>query len=505
MTDEIDQMIRYNNISVSNNIISISHQINKNNYTILQNNLEQNNLGQNDWQQNGGAVKNSRYACDPTKKFSNICNLSDKGEYKTHVSCVNDCERKYIMENLNKANLRYESTQFTRIIDDLLKIELNVYIKGGTVLGLKILKMVYDRYYKNPIEFAKYFKLFLELDLVRDWDFVAYTKDEIDDVNRKEMDQIARKNGLVPRAKTFILYQARKPIQLEEQALFEIAVLDNDNLGDLELPMTTMKSKVTLYNLKKIFMFAKIFYSMKTKGEEIDIDVIKHLIKDMRFTIYPHHDGLFNATDDRFDDCGLTPKMFELMGKVTKDRNMVQFLATHIAEPHRLFYRLLEKNIPKTERIVLFLKKNKITKDRPSWLFDTKIIMNMIEYMIDMLGREIATTYLNKLADHAMINISDHTMIDTSGSDKKILKRMKLDDEKAKIEIAVGKTDELIGGINLSRMWIEYDKFTETGRDLVKRMFGGVNKEIGKMVDDLSDDQPLIRLLKFLNKKKLFD
>jgi hypothetical protein len=48
---------------------------------------------------------------------------------------------------------------------------------------------------------------------------------------------------------------------LDDKALFEISIVDSDSYSDLEIPLTTMKIRVHEYNIKYIFMFAKLFFS----------------------------------------------------------------------------------------------------------------------------------------------------------------------------------------------------------------------------------------------------
>ena len=111
-------------------------------------------------------------------------------------------------------------------VNDLLEEGYEVYLKGGTVLGLKILKMIYDLYSED--NFERYFNDFLELDLIRDWDFVAYTGVPIEEDLKEKLNKMAYKYSLVPRAKTFVLYQTKYPIKLNDQALFEISIMDKE-------------------------------------------------------------------------------------------------------------------------------------------------------------------------------------------------------------------------------------------------------------------------------------
>ena len=108
---------------------------------------------------------------------------------------MNDCENKYIKYNLKKANIFSETTIFSNFIYTLLSQKYDVYLKGGTVLGLYILKLLYDKYGNDYATFEKYFNELLKLDLIKDWDFTSYTHTTIDDKLEKDLANIAKKNN----------------------------------------------------------------------------------------------------------------------------------------------------------------------------------------------------------------------------------------------------------------------------------------------------------------------
>ncbi len=181
--------------------------------------------------------RNSRYFCEPKNKFSDICFEASNGKYNTKESCINDCENKYIDNELIKIKIKQETIPFYFFIKDIINNEkIDVYLKGGNVLGLKILKMIYDKYKHDDEKFLETFKKFLELDLVKDWDFAAFSNNKITPEYRKHLDKVARKYHLHQRASTFILYQTKTPMLLEEKPLFEISIVDSDSFSKLELP-----------------------------------------------------------------------------------------------------------------------------------------------------------------------------------------------------------------------------------------------------------------------------
>ena len=420
-----------------------------------------------------GGSGNDRHRCDPTKKYSDICIKDKNGYYKSKDKCVNDCETKYINHHLKKANIKGETVKFYLFIKDIIKNEnIDVYIKGGNVIGMHLLKMIYDEHKDNDAKFKKAFDEFLKLGLMKDWDFAAYTNQrEITPEYRKKLDKIAKKYKLVPRAKTFVLYQTFKPILIDNKALFEIAVLDSDAYSTLELPMTTMKIKVHEHNLKYIYMFAKSFLAHELADEEFDFNILKKMIKRIRVIVHPHQNGLYDPNDSNFDNGGLSDGLIDFINTFTKnDRKLSQFFVIHLQDPFRLLYRFPEKNVPKTNKISEFIKSElpgtvKKGRGMPTWLIDTIELPKMAKSFIDALGKKILETYDSKSFDGL---------------------------------------DKLLSGVKFGRTQIEYDNYSDESKDALKSMFGGLIDAIGQeqiktMVPKERNDW--IQFVKFLNGK----
>lgn len=334
-------------------------------------------------------IKGGRYDCHPTNEYNNICIDNENGKYKSKESCINDCENLYIYDQLKKANLINETVKFYKFIKDIIKNEnISVYIKGGNVIGLKILKMIYDKYSNDDEKFKKYFNKFLELELIKDWDFSAYTNNEIDKTYREKLNKIAKKYNLVSRASTFILYQTQKPILTDNKALFEISILKEEehNYSDMEIPLTTMKIKVTEFNIKYIFMFAKEFLS-----KEYNFDIIKRMISKISVIINPSENGFYS--DTIFDDGNFNKNLLEFINNYKKiNKNIPQFLVTHLKDPFRLLYRLPEKNIPKTIKIQKFID-DTFGKTNINWLFDSNFMIKFLNDFTKDFGDYINNIY----------------------------------------------------------------------------------------------------------------
>lgn len=413
-----------------------------------------------------------KYECIPTNKFIDICNEKENGKYRTKESCINDCEVYYIRNELKKVNIDKEASQFYFFIKDIINNEkIDVYLKGGNVLGLKVLKMIYNKYKNNDKKIKEVFNKFLELELIKDWDFSSYTKNSITPEYREKLDKIAKKYGLVPRAKTFILYQTKKPILLDDKPLFEISVLDSDSYSKLEIPLTTMKIKVNEYNLKYVFMFCKSFYAYKLKGEEFDFDILKRMLDKINVIIYPHKNGLFNI-DNNFDKGLLENDLINfIMPYEDYDKNIPQFLATQIEDFFRILYRLQEKNIPKNDKIKKFISDELHITNVP-WLFDSKFINKIVNLFCENLG--------NKLLDIYKIEYT----------------------KTFDIKKSISAVEKFLNGVSYVRVDIDYDLITDKGKKLLKLMFNSLIKEINKKnIIEIDMNSKFLKLLKFLINK----
>jgi len=416
-----------------------------------------------------GGKKKSRHECKPTNKYNNICIQNDKGYYKSKESCINDCENKYINHHLIKSNIKGETVKFYLFIKDIIKNEkINVYIKGGNVIGLYILKMIYNEHFgKNKDKkFKKAFNEFLKLGLMKDWDFAAYCKFDITQEYRTKLDKIAKKYKLVPRAKTFILYQTYKPILIDKKALFEIAILDSDAYSTLELPMTTMKVKVHEHNLKYIFMFAKSFLAHELTGEEFDFDILKKMIRKINVIVHPHKNGLYDPGKN-FDNGGLSDDLIHFIDTFSKeDKKLSQFIVIHLQDPYRLLYRFPEKNVPKTDKIKSFIKKELPNSTMPSWLMDTNKLSKLTKSFAKVLGEKLRTIY-------------------TNGS---------IDD-----------VNDFMSGVKFGRTQIEYDNFTDKNKKVLNLIFKPLLDSIrsGEIDSFVSKDKnDIIKFIKFMDSKR---
>lgn len=415
----------------------------------------------------------SKFECYPENKFINICQENTNGKYNSKEGCVNDCEIKYINNKLTEIKIKQETIPFYLFIKDIINNEkLYVYLKGGNVLGLKVLKMIYIKYKSNDIKFIEVFNKFLELELIKDWDFSAYTQNdkEITSYYREHLDKVASKYKLHQRASTFILYQTKKPILLEDKPLFEISVVDSDSFSKLEIPLTTMKIKVTPFNLKYVFMFCASFYAFKEKGEPFDFDILKRMLEKIDIIIHPHKNGLYDVKNN-FDQGKLSNQMIEFINTFKSiDKNLPQFLVTHIKDPFRMLYRLIDKNIKKNDVIKSFLK-DELNITGQTWLFDSEWINTNIQIFCKKLGDELLSIYNSNCTN---------------------------------MNTCILKIEEFTLGISFNRIKTDYNMLSSNGKNLLKLIFDKIiNKITKERLLELDNKIKLVQFMKFLIDIKL--
>jgi len=133
-----------------------------------------------------------------------------------------------------------------------------------------------------------------------------------------------------------------------------------------------------------------------------------------------------------------------------------------------MFYRLLIKNIPKSDKIKLFYRENKLDTKKLTWLIDSKYINNQIELFVESLSSHIYKIYLKNEYDF-----------------KKI----------------IAELDKFFSGVNFNRIQIEYNNIDSKGKALIKTLFIKIYKNL--LIK--GTDSNLVKLLLFLNSKNMFE
>ena len=333
--------------------------------------------------QNGGNFK-----CMHTNMYDDICVSNVDGEYKTKEDCMETCINSFIDNLLVHA----EFLRWNLFLSSRINAGNDVYVKGGTVLGLKVAQLLF-----NKTSDAEKFNELLDLNLIKDWDFTIIGKN-LDDVD-EETNEMKNEGKTMKKYR----YKGTTPrLALGDDALFEISIKDDEKLSDLEIPMTSMKIKVTLQNIKYIFVLALYFYLIKQTDEHIKLfgnvktlmnrQMVMDIIKRIEVIVPDCMNGMFNIDEKKdLDTGGLNTEMIDVIKNTTDNKNEQQMIISHIKEPDRMIVRLFPKNIKKSEKISNFLEQLNI--DKQPWLLDRKNIEILIEDFLNNLDGYIQNKY----------------------------------------------------------------------------------------------------------------
>jgi hypothetical protein len=288
-----------------------------------------------------------------------------------------------------KISIQQEFTGWRTYIKDILtKYNSKIYIKGGAILGLQCLKLSIEHCNNN--NFEQHFNNFKQKlgFVIKDWDFVLVCPDcNTKDFYTSNID--FNKEGetiIVMRYKT----QSNR-ILINSEALFEMAIRNvYDPLSELEMPLSSMKVSITLDNYDMLFTLMERLYLHKQYNLPIDFDYLVNTLKNVDIIIDDHDEnGLFNVNYNNYHDANLSNEMLQCIKSVSNNNlNIEQFLISQIKEPDRLFFRLFEKNIPKSIKIKEYFNNNNI-----GWLPNTKFIDEIVNKFISILKDNVNNIY----------------------------------------------------------------------------------------------------------------
>ena len=414
-----------------------------------------------------------------------------------------------------------------QFIEEMIDDGYNVYAKGGSILGLQLIKIFINSIGDDDLLF-KTLNDCINLKLIKDWDFTSLIP-----TNRQTMlMEKAKKYGIIKEGETIIVLRMRECIKVGTEALFEISIKEDDPLSELELPMTTMKIEITKTNIKSLFELSKMFYSMTNiTTNPLTYDnfiTLKENLINLEIIIPEHENGYFKV-DNNFDEGGLSNFLLELIENTTPNTNEMQFLVAQIKQPDRMFFRLLGKNQNKSIMIEKFLENNSIENnsiennsiEKPTWLLNvshlsglindftieigklTTIIFGNYEIKLNEIHNQIVhiDSYVGIIEREDVIKYCDvqnhysetifdeiknqyidpYKMIMDSKISKNYIKKIKTlstkyADEYIKILVQVfNELDLVTNGVNMGRLVGLYHTFPIESTDLIKKIMPLMN------------------------------
>jgi len=402
------------------------------------------------------------FSCaNDTKKIGELCLNTTNGQYYDEKECEKECLDQKLHEELDAWRKLFEWCS-ENLPDN------PIYCKGGSALGLEVLKSILN---KEPTKYEE----FCTLKLIKDWDFTVLLSEEEKNLFIEE----AKKLGIENQGKTIAILRFKKGLKIDDDYLLELSAKTEQLLNNLEMPLTNLKFEVNSNNIELFFqiveMFVKHNYNFGIMKENLDqlLNPIRVNGEDLVDSI---QNGFYIITDPlKIATAKLSDTLLQLIdsflesnynskvnSKVNVNSNpkvnsnsinklsMKQFLITQLSEPDRLFLRFLKKNSIKSKNIKKFYQENEI--EIPYWL--------MNEEDLNKLERTI-NSFLDYLKSHIQIElgISDDLLkIDTDTDSKKEIKR--------RFAEFIKKMEDLFINVNFPRL--QNDKID---KDNIEKIF----------------------------------
>jgi hypothetical protein len=327
-------------------------------------------------------------------------NEMDSIDEKKNVKPSNIIDGYFITKYFNRLDL--ESERWINFFNEILSNNLGkIYCKGGSVLGLYCYSINTEEKNNNYIQ-----------QLIKDFDFTIYTDDNDTNNIIKKIESIGNKYYLFNEAQTMTILRFKFPTYRNEDVFYECSVKKKKNLyNDYELPLTNMKieinNKKTLNDLFTVMKsnYNNTFYTEKIKDKVTDLIII----------IDKSENGLLKIESKKIN----APELLtEIIESVTENTNEQFFLYNHVQEIDRLFYRLFEKNIVKSNKIKAMFPK----LENEKWLINNEHIISLVDKFIGKSKQILLPLLINFIKNFINIQIIKQTKYNNKDKNKDIRK-----------------------------------------------------------------------------------
>jgi len=310
-------------------------------------------------------------------------NTRDLQIIKKIRNSYNDKRRKYIKNkqnnNINEIDINTEINDWKNLFTKYLQENFVLYVKGGYVLGIQILKMLKEKILQNNDMFYKIIKM----NLLQDVDFTLFSAKAYNEVVSMAKPNFRREGS------TICILRHNNYVQVGEKsydknknpnALFELNVESKhiNNISNplspnnIEIPMTAMTLQLTTKNIQQFMDFALIIY--RNIPYKNIINEIYEKIDYFEINIPDSINGFLKLEEYQVINCinkrlnNIIYNVVLSVGSLDVDQNkygVIQFLISHIKQPTQLM-RFIYKNIPKAYIIEELFEENNI--QIPNWL-----------------------------------------------------------------------------------------------------------------------------------------
>ena len=385
-------------------------------------------------------MKGGNFTCaGNTKEIKELCIDDELGLFPDKTECEKSCLN-------DKLNVELEAW---KQLFEWCSVNLphnRIYCKGGSALGLEVLKSILDLKFieftelKNKFNYTEFvtsknnisenefvrkkfnefvepeYKEFLSFNLIKDWDFTVFMTEN----QRNDFFIYATQTlGFNKEGKKIFMIRYGNGLKIGDDNLLELSAKIDETLDDLELPLTSLKFEVNSRNIDLFFEIVKMYVKNDIKLErmlEILNELLSYIVVNGTDLVDSIQNGLYTITDPKkISTAGLSNELLRIIDEsvgisnrgpnsglnssFNRSRNnresinpltMKQFLITQFSQPDRLFIRFYGKNVQKSIKIRKFYEKNGIPL--PLWLIDETILKEIllkIDRFLDIFNRHI--------------------------------------------------------------------------------------------------------------------
>ena len=121
-------------------------------------------------------------------------------------------------------------------------------------------------------------------------------------------------------------------------------------------------------------------------------EMLKYILKKVDIIVQPHDkDGFLKVSKTSYDTGKLSDKMTSVLDRSLTDFNDKQFIISQLVHPNALFDRLLDKNLPKSNRIQKFFSNNHLKF--PSYLLNEPRVLRTLKRFLNELSQHMNTIW----------------------------------------------------------------------------------------------------------------
>jgi hypothetical protein len=352
---------------------------------------------------------------------------------------MKDFKSKYLIYKKKYINYKTVINQYGGLLDQLgkwkdliqhlLNNKYNIYIFGESVLGIQMLKMLFESntFIKSDKKLEMIIENFDKLQLFIKYEFIIYLSIE-------EVKKIFENNSSFRMDENNVFRMIGEMKSFDGESLIHLEFAHKDEYYDcvnLDIPMMSMKILINDTILENLFHFIRMVhqFSVEKKKKILDIEFLLQFTRQIQIYQNKAIDGFFDVCDNIdeynysrkcvFNKDDIKPELLEIMEdtidnlKITHnelvkkcgEKNILQFLINQFSEPDRMFVKMIQKYFNKTKIIEQYLLKLGIAIKSIDWMLNYNFVYDINYMFVSNLSERIQQLFVLKYEEnYQMVN-----------------------------------------------------------------------------------------------------